>query len=200
MDAIRDALKKDGDVRTVRPETEDDGPTFVHERCEAVKVVIPHAASRSDFKNPEFTLWLSDTPAGSRSAMLCLLEDYRGDDERPVSFRQASTYTLLQSLIYYTRSRQLRTLLDEHVPNDSHPNRYARFDGKPASLAQYHNVHDYAYEFATDPVRLFTSWGCLPGASRSIEVMYRIREFGRDSAHSWSRVTVFGYPIWITAA
>jgi hypothetical protein len=131
--------------------------------------------------------------------MLCLLEDYRGDDERPVSFRQASTYTLLQSLIYYTRSQKLRTLLDEHVPNDPHPNSYARFDGKPASLAEYHNVRDHAYDFATSPVQLLSSWGCLQGSPRRVEVMYRIREFGRESAHSWERVTVFGYPIWITA-
>jgi len=130
--------------------------------------------------------------------MLCLLEDYRGEDERPVSFRNASAYTLLQSLIYYTRSRQTRTLLDDHIPDDPHTNPYARFDDRPASLSEYHNVQSHAYEFATDPVSLLQNWGCLVSPSRRIEVLYRIREWGRESAHGWRRVTVFGYPIWIT--
>lgn len=199
MDEVLAALKKDSEIRAARPETEDDGPAFVHERCEATRVLVPYAASKGDFKNPEFALWLAPAPAESRSAMLCLLEDYRGDDERPVSFRQASTYTLLQSLAHYTRSHQLRTLFDDHVPNDPHPNPYARFDGKPDSLAQYHNVEKFAYDFATNPVALLQSWDCLPGTARTIDVLYRIREFGRDSAHSWQRVTVFGYPIWIVA-
>jgi hypothetical protein len=98
MTAILDALKKNGDLRSTRPESEDEGPVFVHERCKGVKVIIPHDASRGDFKNPEFTIWLSPGPEESRAAMLCLLEDDRGEDARPVSFRDASTYTLLQSL------------------------------------------------------------------------------------------------------
>ena len=116
-----------------------------------------------------------------------------------MSFRQASTYTLLQSLIHHTRSHHVETLLDDHVSNDPHPNPYARFDGKPDSLAQYHNVQKYTHDFSRDPVALLHGWGCLVRVARQIEVVYRIQEFGRDSADSWERVSVFGYPIWIIA-
>ena len=53
MDLIVGALERDGDLRTNRPDTEDDGPAYVHEECEAVKVIVTHTASRGDFKTPE---------------------------------------------------------------------------------------------------------------------------------------------------
>ena len=62
-----------------------------------------------------------------------------------------------------------------------------------------HNVQKYAHDFSRDPVALLHGWGCLVRVARQIEVVYRIQEFGRDSADSWERVSVFGYPIWIIA-
>jgi hypothetical protein len=200
MNAIITALRTSADLRTARPETDDDGPAFVLETCEAVKVIIPYAARNDQDKSPEMVVWFAAPPAKSGSATLCLVEDYRGEDSRPISFRQASTYTLLQSLVHYGRSHRLRTRLDNYVPDDPHPNPYAKFDGKPDSLAQYHNVKDHAFEFSRAPAGLLREWGCLVSSGRQIEVLYRIREFGRDGAYAWERVTVFGYPIWITAA
>ena len=70
MDLIVGALERDGDLRTNRPDTEDDGPAYVHEECEAVKVIVTHTASRGDFKTPEFVLWLSAAP-GDRDPPGC---------------------------------------------------------------------------------------------------------------------------------
>lgn len=115
MDVIVAALKKEGDLRTTRPETEDEGPAFVIERCDAIKVVVPYALRGDDHKTPEIVLWFAAPVENSPSATLCLVEDYRGEDSRPVTFQGASTYTLLQSLVHYTRSNDLATVRDAHI-------------------------------------------------------------------------------------
>ena len=128
---------------------------------------------------------------------LCLLEDFRRADEPPTNFRSASTYTVLQSLVYFAREQLRSTVMSLHIPDEPHPNPYAKFDSKLPSLAEYHNVKDYAWQFVTNPVQLLREWGCAISPPRDVEVLYRIREFGRDSSHHWERVTIFGYPIWI---
>jgi len=196
MNAVLEHLREQNDLRAGRPTDENEGPAFVHESCIATKIIVPYAATAGDFKNPELGLWFSsaDEFTGSR---LCLVEDFRDVDERPVSFKGASTYTLLQSLIAYTRSRSQTTLLDKYVPNEPHPNPYASFENKPPSSREYHNVKNFCYEFAMNPAALLGSWGCLVRTSCRIETLYRIREWGRDAANSWTTPSVFGYPIWI---
>jgi len=196
---IQDHLVKASSLRHQRPDSDSQGSVFVLEKCSAAKVIVPRTTAE-ELGTPGFVFWLSqshqhDKPPG----MLCLLEDFDLDDGPAISFRGASTYTVLQSLVYYTRKKMTETVLGTYVPNDPHPNPYTSFEGKPSSLAEYHNVQPFCWDFVTDSRKLLTQWGCLVSQPRKIETLYRVREYGRDSTNSWQVTTVFGYPIWITA-
>jgi hypothetical protein len=196
---IQDHLTKNNSLRTQRPESEDEGPVFAFEKCSAIKVVVPRKAGE-ELGTPGFVFWLSPGPQYDKApGMLCLLEDFELDDSPAISFHKASTYTVLQSLVFYTRRKMAETVLVTHIPNNPNPNPYASFEGKPASLTEYHNVQPFCWDFLTDYSTLLTRWGCLVSPSRKIETLYRIREYGRDSTNSWQVTTVFGYPIWIAA-
>src|SRR5262249_51640615 len=150
------------------------------EACVAHRIIVPSNKVRPD--QPGFAFWLSPSVNNGRgSGALCLLEDSEREDGLPQSFARASTYTLLQSLVYYTRAKLRDTVLAPHLPNLPHPNAYANFDDKPASLAEYHNVEAYCSEFIRNFGDLLTNWGCEVSPGRRIETLYRIREFGRDS-------------------
>ncbi len=196
MTAVLARLREEGKVRDARPSDESDGPSFVYESRLATKVIVPYAAAPGDFKNPEFNLWFSGGE-GATAARLCMVEDYRDPDDRPVSFRGASTYTLLQSLVHYTRSRPQASLLDSYIPNEPHPNAHASFDGKPDSLQEFHNVKMFCDEFAKRPTPLLQTWGCLIRTPCRIKTLYRIKEWGLEAANSFRSASVFAYPIWI---
>jgi hypothetical protein len=196
---IRTHLTSNSSLRLQRPDSDEEGPVFVIENTSATKAIVPRKAA-DELGIPGFVFWLSPGPQHDKPpGMLCLLEDLDLDDGPAISFRGASTYTLLQSLVFYTRKKMAETVLGSHVSNEPHPNPYATFDGKPDSLSEYHNVQEFCWDFITDFPPLLTRWGCLVSPPRQIETLYRIREYGRDSTSSWVVTTVFGYPIWITA-
>jgi hypothetical protein len=196
---IQDHLVQNYSLLHQRPESDGEGPVFVLEKCSATKVVVPRKAAE-ELGTPGFVFWLSPGPQHDKPpGMLCLLEDFDLDDGPAITFRGASTYTVLQSLVFYTRKKMAETVFSTHIPNNSHPNPYTSFEGMPDSLEEYHNVEPFCWDFVTNFPTLLTSWGCLISPPRKIETLYRIREYGRDATNSWQVTTVFGYPIWITA-
>jgi hypothetical protein len=80
-----------------------------------------------------------DKPMG----MFCLLEDCDLDDGPAISFREASTYTVLQSRVFNMRRKMAETVLGNYIPNNPRSNPDASFEGKPDSLAEYHNVEPF---------------------------------------------------------
>jgi hypothetical protein len=195
---IQSHLVKNSSLREQRPVSEGEGPVFVLEKCSASKVVVPRKAAE-ELGALGFVFWISPGPQYDKPpGMLCLLEDFDLDDAPAISFRGASTYTVLQSLVFYTRKKMAGTVLGSHIPRKPNPNPFASFEGKPDSLAEFHNVQEFCWDFVADFTSLLTRWGCLVSPPRKIETLYRIREYGRDATNSWQVTTVFGYPIWIT--
>lgn len=174
-------------------------PPWVTEIARGRRISVP-AKPPDGGDTPAFSFWLCPPASSGDTGMLCLLEDFGLEDAAPTSFREASTYTLLQSLVYFTRSRLRNSILHGVIPDAPHPNPYASFAGKPASLAEFHNIKEFCYEFVADPFPLLDGWGCKVSSERAIRTVYRIREIGGDAAHSWRKVTVFGYPLWIVSA
>jgi hypothetical protein len=109
---------------------------------------------------------------------------------------------VLASLVYNTRKEIDGSILNARLVHEPHPNPNAKFgtESHPWSLSEYHSVRDYIYDFATNPVELLRSWNCRIYPQRRINVVYKVREWGREAAHSWEKTTVFGYPIWILAS
>ncbi|MDW3195264.1 MAG: hypothetical protein R8G66_23010 [Cytophagales bacterium] len=198
MEVVNSFLIKKKLIGNKRPinESELDNRYFM-ESFQAKKVIVP----KMDYfgrQTPEFTFWIGDpTVNEKKSSLLCLLENYGGNDTSPTSFGNASSYTLLQSLIYYTRKQFELTKLDSFVPASSHPNPNSDLTGRNDSEQVAHNVKLFAYDFISNTDKLLTEWGCLVSPKRSIKALYVIRDYGREGATNWDKVSVFGYPIWI---
>ena len=138
-------LKDAGALATNRSTVERDPPVFVREQCDALRVGVPSQKLRAG-DTPVFAFWLSPQPAVACTASaLCLLEDFRSTDSPPQSFYGFSTYTLLQSLIYFTRREISSTILARYI-SEPVPDEYALFKEKPASLVEYHHVREFAYD------------------------------------------------------
>lgn len=195
---VSEFLTESSQMRRGRPHDESPSSKFVLERCVATRVSVPVAATTQ--KIPAFNFWVSD-PRSTESKLgtLVLLEDFAGDDAPPQSFLQLSTYTVLQSLVYFTRGLIERTALNEAFRYTPHPNPYANFDDKAPSLGEFHNVRAHIFEFLTNMEAFVRYWGCLVSTPRNVEVLYRVREYGREAGTTWHTLSVFGYPIWIIA-
>jgi hypothetical protein len=123
------------------------------------------------------------------------------DDKAPYNAGRTSGYTTLQSLVYFTRSDINRSILSDIIPNDPHPNPYAKVDDThPPSGFEHHNVKPFIYDFAIDPESLLKKWGCQVYMPMNLETLYRVREYGPEDATSYDRIAVFGYPIYIRKA
>lgn len=197
MDLLKETLEMNNQLKFSRPESERENVQWIEEECEARKIIVPKQDADSN-NLPSFTFWISqNTDPNDKKGSLCLLEDFNLRDEKAISFQNASTFTLLQALVYYTRPKFPSTPLAEALPHVDNPP-YIKYDDRPQSLKEYRSVKDYAYEFITNPEILFDKWKCFVGDEIKIKTLYRVREYGSDSTSSWNKTTVFGYPIWIT--
>ena len=173
---------------------------FVFEQCSLHKVEVPKIADGPNGA-PGLTFWLS--PANERAQgkpSLCLLEDFsKSDGDVNSLISHSSGYTMLQSLIYYTRGRLEETYLGRAILNDPYLSQLAGFDNRPSAMSKYHNVNDLCYEFIADSERLLRLWNCRVSAPRPVETLYRIRENGPDYKQR-RQISIFGYPLWIATA
>ena len=198
---LKKLIGEHGELGTKRPSDRDGVHEFVLEQCRAVRVVIAENAVTGKQSLP-LSFWLS--PGEETQGPLCLFEGSGGDSENPYNYGRVSTYTLLQSLVYFARMQRRSSLIDRFVPDDPNPYPYSKIDEThPPSLhEQYHNVVQggLANDFVKDPLPLLRSWGCDVSTERQIETLYRIREYGPDSGFSGKKITVFGYALSIEAA
>ena len=191
-------LERSPQMRRGRPRDESPTTPFVIERCAATRVSVPEKAGDSEL--PAFSFWVSDPKdPDSGHGLLLLLEDFSAPDVAPTSFRGYSTYTILQSLVFFTRGKIESSVLGVPFESRPHPNPYARFAEKPPSLGEFHNVKEHVTPFLGDMASFVRHWRCLVSPPRQIDAIYRIREYGREAGTTWQRVSVFGYPIVITA-
>jgi hypothetical protein len=197
MGLLRETLDINNQLKFSRPENEREDVQWIEEECIARKIIVPNQQVENN-NIPSFTFWVSQNiDPNDKKGSLCLLEDFNLKDEKAISFKSASTFTLLQALVYYTRPKISSTPLADvlaHVDNPS----FIKYDDRPQSLKEYRSVKEYAYEFIINPETLFDKWKCFVGDETKIKTLYRVREYGGDSTSSWTKTTVFGYPIWIT--
>jgi hypothetical protein len=195
---LKALLKGKESLGTSRPIDAHDSKEFIMERCRAVRVAVPANVAESHDSRP-LSFWFSR--GEGNLGHLCLLEGSGGDAENPYNFGRSSTYTLLQSLVFFARKQKRSALLDRIIPNDPNPNPYVTVDEThpPSLIEQYYNVNrnNLAYDFYSDPLGLLESWGCELSPVRDIEALYKLREYGADAATSWKIVTVFGYALCI---
>jgi hypothetical protein len=201
IEGIEKYLERNSLLRFARPESESDEIDFVQEICRATKIEVPARRKRDTSK--KMTLWISSPElTNDKVGVLVLLEDFGYPDERPTTFKNASGFSVLSALVYNTRNEIDDSVLGEELPRLPRQNPNAEFgtETHPASLYEHQNVKDYIYEFATNPIELLRSWRCRIQPDRRVRVVYKVREWGRDDAHHWEKITVFGYPIWIFAS
>jgi|GEM_PF-4056229 len=197
MNMLRDTLTASKKLKRERPVSESDKTEWIEEECTAFRVIVPNI-NKSSGNIPSFAFWISpNTDRNDKRGSLCLLEDFSFQDDKAISFQGFSTYTLLQSLVYYTREKMISTPLANTIPNEPHSNPFANFDNKPASLVEYHNVKSQAYDFINKTDEIIERWNCKIVKETKIKTLYRVREYGNDATSDWKKTTVFGYPIWI---
>ena len=199
IELLEELLSKCEVLANSRPTHRTGNPEFVKERCRAVRVEVPQVAADA-IENPAFTFWVS--LGNETRGLLCAMEGDGGDRENPYNYGRSSTFTVLQSLVHFSRAQGRAGVIDHFVPNKAHPNEYAKVDAThpPSLVEQYHNVEEFKYDFATDPLCLMKKWGCKIASGRDVNILYRIREFGPDSAHGWNIVTAFGYALVVEDA
>jgi hypothetical protein len=200
MAKVRSYLEDQEELHKARPGKVDLDCLFVFEQCSLHKVEVPKIVDGPNGA-PKLTFWLSPThERAQEKAPLCLLEDFsKSDGEVNSLISHSSAYTILESLIYYTRGRLEETYLGRAILNDPYLNRLAGFDNNPSAMSKYHDVKDLCFEFIADPERLLRLWNCRVSAPRPVETLYRIRENGPDYKQA-NRISIFGYPLWIATA
>ncbi|MGE0280186.1 MAG: hypothetical protein AB7P20_06180 [Rhizobiaceae bacterium] len=204
IDGVKKYLEKRSLLRFGRPKDTDTDTDvdFVEEICTATKIEIP-PRPHAEKSARKIVLWACRPgDAADQSGVLILVQDFNYPDERATSFQGTSTFSVLSALVFNTRKEIDQSILNMQLRHEPHPNPYAKFgtESHPWSLSEYHSVREHIYEFATNPAELLRSWNCAVYPERRISVVYKVREWGRDSAHSWQKTTVFGYPLWIFAA
>jgi hypothetical protein len=198
---LEKALEASNQLSFMRPDGDHLERPFVREVCKAVRIEIP-VRSAPDMQRG-VCFWLNKHTTAQRSvSRLCLLEDFKHSDEAAISFSGASAYTLLQSLVHYARREISLSEAGGDIPDEPHPNPYAKFgtEHHPYSLEQIHNIRNCLYDFIENPIELCGRWKSIISDPRHIETIYRVREWGPESAKSGSDISVFGYPLWILSA
>jgi hypothetical protein len=194
IELLKSLLEANNLLARRRPTGLHDSRPYVLEQSRAVRVVVPDGQSDRN-PRPAFSFWLS--PADEECGQLCLMEGSGADAENPYNYAKASTYTVLQSLVHFARQQRRPGNLRTWIPSDPHPNEFAKVDEThpPSLIEQYHNVQRFAYDFFTDPEGLLTRWRCDVSSGMNIVALYRVREYGRDSAANFQRVSTFGYAL-----
>ncbi|AJZ56799.1 hypothetical protein OI25_7361 [Paraburkholderia fungorum] len=162
--------------------------SFVHERCRAFRVCVPQ---KDVSGGVAFAFWVSQGFERDKACdMVCLLEDVAAEDRPVWSGGTASTYSLLQALLYYAESRVERGTISEN----SKP--WPRDSASSYPLPEFLS----GFWFSLVPEQIIKEWGCIVSQPRNIEVVYRIREV-RSFPHEAPRkgYEIFGYPLWIAA-
>lgn len=195
-DALYRQLDHKEKLASSRPAERHTPVEFVAETLWANRILIPSNAE-PDQPHPAFAFWISrlETEAG----LVCLLENCDSDDDAPFDYSQCSTYTVLQSLVYFSRRKLDSSALAKFLPHVPHPNPHAKMDEThpPSLFHEYNSVKEHLYEFTTNPIPLLEAWGATVTPERFVRCLYRVREYGPDSAYGWEKITTFGYPVYI---
>lgn len=168
---------------------------FVEENVSARRVVVPKQAGTHD---GAMAFWL--VAPTEKSGPVCLMETTKFTDDTLFAHYTISSYTLLASLMQFTRDQE-QGILRREIPPSPPPNEYAKADEThpPSMINEYHNVESLASEFFSRPEQLLQRWGCIVFPPEQIAYFARAREYA-DDHHDGSgrrRVSTFAYAGWI---
>lgn len=196
LELIEKHLKTKNSLKDTRPTMRHEETQWVKETTDAYRVVVPNSPF-ADFSTPGFAFWLS--PGTPETGILCAVEGSSGDERQEFDYSKASTYSVLQSLVHFTRQQNRAGVLDSEIPRGSHthPNPHAEVDEThpPSLIDEYYNVKPFAEEFAKSPVQLLRQWKCMCSELRKVTILYRAREYGPDLGYDWKRISTFGYAL-----
>lgn len=206
------ANSRRGGSWSIRPS--ESNRVFVEETCTATRVFVPPKPDQRG--SPGVDLWVSLPPTESVASsdgdsdhsalrrarapgLLCLLQDYRRDDERPTDCSIESAYTVLESILWAISDQLPKIVLDDTFgTRDTDNSMRSRVDA-------WHRVTAHMTAFVADPIGTLERMGCRPGSPRRIRTLYRIREFGPEYGESSPgrvlprTISTFGYPIFVAA-
>jgi hypothetical protein len=196
MASLEARLRTESRLSEQRPSEKWVDYEFVLEKFVGFRVIVAENVEAGQ-NSPAFAFWLS--LESDNQGLLCLLENCRSDDSPPYSYKMASTYTVLQSLVHFTRSQIRKSILARVIPDDFNPNPYVKTDDThpPSLVEEFHNVKKSLNEFVKDPLTLLQKWGCIISSPRTVVCLYRVREYGPETANDFNKVTTFAYPVYI---
>ena len=184
----------------------EDWPVFVMDTLLAAKIRIP-PLTRSTSPSQGVAMWLSRAASLHDSesydmwprqlGIICLLEDYRGEDQRPFDGSRDSAYSILESMLFALRQDMDATVLGKHfLPQGDHHSLAinSRLD------AWWRTPDEHMEAFAQDPYATLRSMGCTISRPRKIASLFRVRDIGPEHGDGGRTVSMFGYPIMIQAA
>ncbi len=194
---VRQSLTQAGELAPNRPEPyrgRDTELHYVEEDLTAYSTVIP-AGNPDDPRSRPITIWF--VPATEVYGALLLLEDLRTGLTTSLNASLHSSYSVLQSFLFYTRQELDRSKLASHFPKKSPPE-HGKVDKDhiASAIQEARSAHDYSVEFAKHADTLLAQWGVLPIGPQRIHAFYSVREYGNENSLG-GRVSVFGYPICI---
>lgn len=191
-----------GDIATVG-EQDEHLPPFVNSRLSAVKVRVPRLPDRSN-QLPDIQMWLSVTrPVRIKNkwawpqhcGLVCLLEDYRGEDKL-YSGSEGSAYSILESLLFALGPDLDNSVLGEHFPPQFPHSEKAM---KDTIDAWWRIPNQHMSAFAKRPSVVLQKMGCAVSNPRQIESLFRVRDTGSEIGDGNRTASIFGYPVFIAA-
>lgn len=197
IDALRKLLEVNGLIGNERPERSELPHEFIEEDMSALRVVVPSVKqpNKRDLEPLTFWLGLGDREKG----VACIMEGSGADEENPYSTNKCSNYSVLQSLVHFAREQRRAGVLDDHIDNAANKSPHATInETHPRSLIeQFHNVHEFAWDFLKSPGEFLEAWDCKTSSPRNVRALYRVREYGPDRGYDYKRSTMFGYALAI---
>ena len=203
-------LSDNGLMFALPPETKDDlgsgSIRYAKEVCFAQRYRCVRQTYGSDHL---FDFWLSESSSSNGSARLLLLLSGGSLAEPAMNYCSYSTFSSFLPLIYECRELVNQSRVSQHIPDEPHPNPYAKFDDQgdhPNFLSQDVNLDANAYsEFARNWRNYLPSIGFESvGLPRYIDVLYYVRFADNASIDSKGSgqldFNLYGYPIWIAPA
>lgn len=176
-------------------------PDFVLEQCDAVRILIPAAASERD---RGVVVWVSEWPIEREervlrpAGILCIIEDFTSDDSRHRAGFEHSSYTWLQALLH-----QLHQQPSETKPAAEYP-LSPTGDYRSDLMAAQGYLRSEMEVLRTKPFAWLTAKGCILSLPRRITALYRLRNLGSDEIDTKDRfedftISTFAYGIALWA-
>jgi hypothetical protein len=186
-----------------RPADKHEKYYYVLERCSAYKVVVP-STRLPDKDSPALSMWISEKNDGVPGAGTIFLFEGRGGDKAGTFHGgYISAYSAMQSVLHFAREQNRIGILINLLPRKGTMNHAGIEDeAHPQSAYEVGRWLESAEarKFIENPLRVLRDVGCTVCDTRSIEVLYQLREYAPESSYGYDagmRISSFGYALYV---